>query len=133
MRKIRLDQIGDYSEEQINTLLSVVVLTADRIVKEGSPVDTGRRAGSYNTTTGVITETNTDTTIRGVLENINLREVNELIEATDKKIQIAAASLSSTPTTKDKVIVGSVTYSIIRIETNQFANEKLTFVCYLRT
>ena len=90
-------------------------------------------AGSYNTTTGVITETNTDTTIKGVLEDINLREVNELIEATDKKIQIAAASLSSTPTTKDKVIVGSVTYSIIRIETNQFANEKLSFVCYLRT
>ena len=89
-------------------------------------------AGSYNTTTGVITETNTDTTIRGVLENINLREVNELIEATDKKIQIAAASLSSTPTTKDKVIVGSVTYSIIRVETNQFANKKLSFVCYLR-
>ena len=90
-------------------------------------------AGSYNTTTGVITETNTDTSIRGILEDINNREVNELIEATDKKINIAAASLSSTPTTKDKVIVGSVTYSIIRIETNQFANEKLSFVCYLRT
>ena len=90
-------------------------------------------AGSYNTTTGVISETNTDTSIKGVLEDINLREVNELIESTDKKIQIAAASLSSTPTTKDKVIVGSVTYSIVRIETNQFANEKLTFVCYLRT
>ena len=90
-------------------------------------------AGSYNTTTGVITETNTDTSIKGVLEDINLREVNELNESTDKKIQIAAASLSSTPTTKDKVIVGSITYSIIRIETNQFANEKLSFVCYLRT
>ena len=90
-------------------------------------------AGSYNTTTGVITETNTDTSIRGILEDINNREVNELIEATDKKINIAAASLSSTPTTKDKVIVGSVTYSIIRIETNQLANDKLTFVCYLRT
>ena len=89
-------------------------------------------AGSYNTTTGVITESNTDTSIGGVLEEINAREVNELIEATDKKINIAAASLSSTPTTKDKVIVGSVTYSIIRIETNQFGNEKLTFVCYLR-
>ncbi len=90
-------------------------------------------AGSYNTTTGVITETNTDTSIRGILEDINNREVNELIEATDKKINIAAASLSSTPTTKDKIIVGSVTYSIIRIETNQLANDKLTFVCYLRT
>ncbi len=89
-------------------------------------------AGSYNTTTGVITETNTDTSIKGVLEDINNREINELIEATDKKIQIAAASLSTTPTTKDKVIVGSITYSIIRVETNQFANEKLSFVCYLR-
>ena len=90
-------------------------------------------AGSYDTTTGVITETNTDTSISGILEDINNREVNELIEATDKKINIAAASLSSTPTTKDKVIVGSVTYSIIRVETNQLANDKLTFVCYLRT
>ena len=44
MRKIRIDQIGDYSEEQINTLLSVAVLTGDRIVKEGSPVDSGRLA-----------------------------------------------------------------------------------------
>ena len=61
------------------------------------------------------------------------KELNELIEATDKKINIAAASLSSTPTTKDKVIVGSVTYSIIRVETNQLANDKLIFVCYLRT
>ena len=89
--------------------------------------------GSYNKTTGVIAETNTDTSIRGVLEEINAREVNELILASDKKIQIAAASLSSSPSTKDKIIIGSITYSIIRVETNQLANEKLTFICYLRT
>ena len=47
MRRIRIDQIGDYSEEQINTLLSVAVLTGDRIVKEGSPVDSGRLAVSW--------------------------------------------------------------------------------------
>ena len=47
MRKIELRDIGNYSEEQINTLLSAVVLTADRIVKEGSPVDTGRLAVSW--------------------------------------------------------------------------------------
>ena len=47
MRKIRIDEIGDYSEEQINTLLSVAVLTGDRIVKEGSPVDSGRLAVSW--------------------------------------------------------------------------------------
>ena len=47
MRRIRVDQIGDYSEEQINTLLSVTVLTGDRIVKEDSPVDSGRLAVSW--------------------------------------------------------------------------------------
>ena len=47
MRRIRVDQIGDYSEEQINTLLSVTVLTGDRIVTEGSPVDSGRLAVSW--------------------------------------------------------------------------------------
>ena len=47
MRKIKLGDIGNYSEEQINTLLSVVVLTGDRIVKEGSPVDTARLAASW--------------------------------------------------------------------------------------
>ena len=110
----------------LKKVLSTKKLSADITFRSVS-------AGSYNTTTGIITETNTDTSIRGILEDINNREVNELIEATDKKINIAAASLSSTPTTKDKVIVGSVTYSIIRVETNQIANDKLTFVCYLRT
>ena len=47
MRTIKLEEIGDYSEEQVNALLSVVILTADRIVKEGSPVDTGRLAVSW--------------------------------------------------------------------------------------
>ena len=35
MKTIKLGEIGDYSEEQVNALLSVVILTADRIVKEG--------------------------------------------------------------------------------------------------
>ena len=47
MKTIKLGEIGDYSEEQVNALLSVVVLPADRIVKEGSPVDTGRLAVSW--------------------------------------------------------------------------------------
>jgi len=47
MKTIKLGEIGDYSEEQVNALLSVVILTADRIVKEGSPVDTGRLAVSW--------------------------------------------------------------------------------------
>jgi len=47
MKTIKLGEIGDYSEEQVNALLSDVILIADRIVKEGSPVDTGRLAVSW--------------------------------------------------------------------------------------
>ena len=41
-REIKLSQIGDYMEGQVEQLLRVTVLETDRKVKEGSPVDTGR-------------------------------------------------------------------------------------------
>ena len=47
-------------------------------------------AGSYNTTTGAITETTSDTTIKGSLNNVNRSEVNDLIESQDKILTISA-------------------------------------------
>ena len=44
-------------------------------------------AGSYNTTTGVISESNSDATVKAVFEDVNLREVNELIQRKIKKLQ----------------------------------------------
>lgn len=41
-KEIKLSQIGDYMEGQIEQLLRVTVLEADGKLKEGSPVDTGR-------------------------------------------------------------------------------------------
>lgn len=41
-KEIKLSQIGDYMEDQVEQLLRVTVLETDRRVKEGSPVDTGR-------------------------------------------------------------------------------------------
>ena len=41
-REIKLSQIGDYMEDQVEQLLRVTVLETDRKAKEGSPVDTGR-------------------------------------------------------------------------------------------
>ena len=41
-KKIKLSQIGDYMEGQVEQLLRVTVLEADGKLKEGSPVDTGR-------------------------------------------------------------------------------------------
>ena len=41
-KEIKLSQIGDYMEDQVEQLLRVTVLQADAKLKEGSPVDTGR-------------------------------------------------------------------------------------------
>ena len=65
-------------------------------------------AGSYNTTTGAITETTSDTTIKGSLNNVNRSEVNDLIESQDKILTISAGDLTFVPTTKDRVVISSV-------------------------
>lgn len=46
-KRIRLDQIGDYSEEKLNQLMRVVVLETDAELKAQSPVDTGRFRSSW--------------------------------------------------------------------------------------
>ena len=61
-------------------------------------------AGSYNTTTGVISESNSDATVKAVFEDVNMREVNELIQAEDKKITISAGDVTTKPTTKERLL-----------------------------
>ena len=46
-------------------------------------------AGTYNATTGAITETTSDTDVKGVLEDVSVREVNELIQQGDKRLTVA--------------------------------------------
>ena len=41
-RRINLSQIGNYSQEKYEKLLRTTVFETDRILKEESPVDTGR-------------------------------------------------------------------------------------------
>ena len=89
-------------------------------------------AGSYNTTTGAITESESDTTIKGVLEDVNLREVNELVQAGDKRLTVAADDLTTAPETKDRVVIGSVVHQIIRVETTEQDNTAITHELILR-
>lgn len=88
--------------------------------------------GAYNTTTGVITETTADTAVRGVLEDVNAREVNELIQASDKKLTVAAADLAAVPSTVDRVVISSVSHQIIRVTTIEQDNTAITHELILR-
>ena len=89
-------------------------------------------AGSYNTTTGAITETTSDTTIKGSLSNVNRSAVNDLIESQDKILTISAGDLTFVPTTKDRVVISSVEFKIISISVNEQNNTPISFELVLR-
>jgi len=89
-------------------------------------------AGSYNTTTGVISQSNSDTDVKGVLEDVELREVNELIQAGDKQLTVAADDFAIAPGTKDVVLINSVVHQIIAVQTTEQDNTAITHELILR-
>ena len=89
-------------------------------------------AGKYNASDGTVTEGKTDVTIKGILQNVNQREQNDLIKENDKLLTIAAADLTYTPTTSDRVLVASIEYQIIRINVDENDNQNIKYEIYLR-
>ena len=108
--------------------------TASKLMAKFGGTATIRRIvpGVYNATTGTVSETVTDTAVRGVLQDVNLREVSDLIQATDKRLLIAAADLTTVPTTSDRVIINSVTHQVIRVDTIEQDNTPITCELILR-
>ena len=88
--------------------------------------------GTYNTTTGVIGETTTDTTVKAVFEDVNQREVNDLIQSDDRKCNVPAASLTNAPTTADRIVSGGVSYQVIRVNTVSQSGVAINYILYLR-
>ena len=89
-------------------------------------------AGTYNTTTGAISESTSDTTIKGVLSNVSRSEVNDLIESQDKILTISAGDLTFVPTTKDRAVISSVEFKIIQVTINEQNNIPVSFDLVLR-
>ena len=88
--------------------------------------------GVYNPTTGTATEAVADTAVRGVLEDVNVREVNDLIQSGDKRLTIAAADVTTAPVTADRVLIGGVTHQVIRVTTIEQDNTAITHELILR-
>ena len=88
--------------------------------------------GAYNTTTGTAAETTSDTAVRGVLEDVNLREVNDLIQAGDKRLIVAAADTAAVPTMADRVIIAGRSLQVIEVRTIEQDNQPITYELILR-
>lgn len=116
------------------TLATPLRKVASKLMAKFGGTVTIRRVtpSTYNTTTGAITETTADTSVRGVLEDVNLREVNELIQAGDKRLTIAAADVTNAPTTTDRVLIGGISHQVIRVQTIEQDNTAITYELILR-
>jgi hypothetical protein len=116
------------------TLASPLRKVASKLMARFGGVVTLRSVttGVYNATTGTISETVTDTTVRGVLEDVNAREVNELVQAGDKRLTIAAADIAAAPKTADRVVIGGISHQIIRVDTIEQDNTAITYELILR-
>ena len=88
---------------------------------------------SYDMDDGVLTKDTSSTTVKGLLEQVSSQEVNDLISQTDKKLLVSAKDLTFTPTTKDKIVISSIEYKIIQIETDTAQNIDTVYIFYLRT
>ena len=88
--------------------------------------------GIYNPTTGTVSETISDTTIKGVLSNVSRSEVNGLIETQDKLLTISAGDITFVPTTKDRVIIAGVEFKIIQIDIDEQNNTPIALQIILR-
>jgi len=108
--------------------------TASKLMGKFGGALTYRRVsgGAYNASTGAITETTTDYNLRGVLQDIKAREVNELIQAGDKRLFIAATDLAVTPSTADRVIISTISHQIINVQTIEQDNQSITYELVLR-
>jgi hypothetical protein len=116
------------------TLANPLRKVASKLMAKFGGVATLRRVtpGVYNPTTGTVSETSSDTALRGVLEDVNLREVNDLIQAGDKRMIIAAADTAAVPTMADRVIIGSRTLQVIEVRTIEQDNQPITYELILR-
>jgi len=116
------------------TLANPLRKVASKLMSKFGGTATIRRVvtGAYNPTTGTVSETTTDTVVRGVLEDVNLRQANDLIQANDKRLLIAAADIANPPTTADEVLIGAITHQVITVRTIEQDNTPITYELILR-
>ena len=116
------------------TLANPLRKVASKLMAKFGGVATIRRVtpGIYNPTTGTASEVTADTVVRGVLEDVNVREVNDLIQSGDKRLTVAAADVTTAPVTADRVLIGGVTHQIIRVTTIEQDNTAITHELILR-
>lgn len=100
--------------------------------KFGTPVTFRTTAGTYNATTMVLTETDTDVTIKGRLDEYTDRELQGTVKAGDRKLTVPALDLTTAPTPATKVLVSGLVYDVVRVDPHLATDQAAIYVIQLR-
>jgi len=121
---------------------SLKKVTSKLVNKFGGTITYRQITGSaYNTSTGSIVETATDSTIKAVIvtglpgnatDVVRKDETSELVQEQQKKIVIAAQDLLITPNLADKIVISGVVHQIEKINVIEQANTPIAIELYLR-
>jgi len=98
---------------------------------------------SYNTKTGKIISATTEASVKAIISDVfdgtgskstmrNKTEENALLQVGDKKVAIAAADLTTPPTTKDRIKINNVFLQIVDIKTTELEGKAITYEIFLR-
>lgn len=90
------------------------------------------KSGTYDLEEGLVNETISNFEIKGVLQDVNQRETNDLIKEDDKILSIAAEDLEFIPSVSDRVVIVNIEYQIIRISKSENDNQQIKYKIYLR-
>ena len=102
-------------------------------IKLGGTVTIKRETNSaYDVQKGKVHKDITTKTVQGAIENVVQREVNDLVTAQDKKLTISAGAIDFVPQPKDFVIIASIEYKVIQVDTNEVQGEPVSYELYLR-
>lgn len=92
-----------------------------------------RTKGIYDLTTGSMGNASTqDVIVPGVLDNVDLQNVNELIQAGDKLLILASKDLPTPPTLTDAVLIKGILHQIIQVTTAEPQQEEITYELIIR-
>lgn len=108
--------------------------TASKLMAKFGGEVTIRRVttGAYNPTTGTATPTASETVVRGVLEAVTERELNDLIKSTDKKLTVAAVDLAAEPSVADQVTISGRIMQTVQVNKIEQDNQAIVFEIFLR-
>ena len=88
---------------------------------------------TYDTSSGKVLTAITEASVKAIISDVTEKnEKDTLLKVGDKKVKIAAADVTTKPSTKDRVKLNNVVLEIVEIRTTELEGKDITYEIYCR-